>query len=125
MPGFSNSLPRFRDLNLKNEILAGLTVSMTMIPESLSFAILAGLPPLMGLYAAFLVGIVTAFLGGGPGVVSGGSGVTIVVVMALITTHGVEYLLAAVALAGLLQFLVGVCKLGKFVRLLPLPVMYG
>lgn len=125
MPRSTFNLPRLRDLNLKNEILAGLTVSMTMIPESLSFAILAGLPPLMGLYAAFLMGIVTAFLGGRPGMVSGGAGATIVVMMALISTHGVQYLLAAVALAGLLQFLVGLFKWGKFVRLIPQPVMYG
>lgn len=112
-------------INFKNEILAGLTVSMTMIPESLSFAILAGLTPLMGLYAAFLMGIVTAFLGGRPGLVSGGAGATIVVLMALIASHGVEYLLAAVTLAGLIQVLVGLFKLGKFVRLIPQPVMYG
>lgn len=112
-------------INLKNEILAGLTVSMTMIPESLSFAILAGLNPLTGLYAAFLMGIVTAFLGGRPGMVSGGAGATIVVLIALASSHGVEYLFAAVALAGLIQILVGAFKLGKFVRLIPQPVMYG
>ena len=112
-------------INLKNEILAGLTVSMTMIPESLSFAILAGLSPLTGLYAAFLMGIVTAILGGRPGMVSGGAGATVVVLIALAATHGVEYLFAAVALAGVIQILVGVFKLGKFVRLIPQPVMYG
>lgn len=98
---------------------------MTMIPESLSFAILAGLSPLMGLYAAFLMGIVTAVLGGRPGMVSGGAGATVVVLMALAASHGVQYLLAAVVLAGILQLLVGVFKLGKFVRLIPQPVMYG
>ena len=112
-------------INYKNEILAGLTVSMTMIPESLSFAILAGLSPLTGLYAAFLMGIVTAILGGRPGMVSGGAGATIVVLMALAASHGVEYLFAAVALAGLMQILVGAFKLGKFIRLIPQPVMYG
>ncbi|MGJ1204913.1 SulP family inorganic anion transporter [Sphingobacterium lactis] len=112
-------------INYKNEILAGLTVSMTMIPESLSFAILAGLSPLTGLYAAFLMGIVTAFLGGRPGMVSGGAGATVVVLIALAASHGVEYLFAAVALAGILQILVGAFKLGKFVRLIPQPVMYG
>lgn len=112
-------------LNLKNEILAGFTVSMTMIPESLSFAILAGLTPLTGLYAAFLMGIVTAILGGRPGMVSGGAGATVVVLIALAASHGVEYLFAAVLLAGVLQLLVGIFKLGKFVRLIPQPVMYG
>ena len=119
------NLESFRSINLKNEILAGLTVAMTMIPESLSFAILAGLSPLMGLYAAFLMGIVTAVLGGRPGMVSGGAGATIVVLMALAASHGVQYLLAAVILAGVFQLLVGSFKLGKFVRLIPQPVMYG
>ncbi|WP_409149869.1 SulP family inorganic anion transporter [Sphingobacterium sp. BS-2] len=112
-------------INYRNEILAGLAVAMTMIPESLSFAILAGLPPLTGLYAAFLMGIVTAILGGRPGMISGGAGATVVVLIALAATHGVEYLFAAIILAGLLQLLVGVFKLGKFVRLIPQPVMYG
>lgn len=112
-------------INYKNEILAGLTVAMTMIPESLSFAILAGLSPLTGLYAAFIMGLVTAIFGGRPGMVSGGAGATIVVLMALIKSHGIEYLFATVILAGLIQFLVGVFKLGKFVRLIPQPVMFG
>jgi sulfate permease, SulP family len=114
-----------KKINYKNELLAGFTVAMTMIPESLSFAILAGLSPLTGLYAAFLMGLVTAVLGGRPGMVSGGAGATIVVLIALIKTHGVEYLFATVILGGILQMLVGIFKLGKFVRLIPQPVMYG
>lgn len=113
------------NINLRNEILAGLTVAMTMIPESLSFAILAGLSPLTGLYAAFLMGLVTSILGGRPGMVSGGAGATVVVLIALAAGHGVQYLFAAVVLAGVLQLLVGLFKLGKFVRLIPQPVMYG
>ncbi len=124
-----NSYLQFFDfkqkVNYKTEILAGLTVAMTMIPESLSFAILAGLSPLTGLYAAFLMGLITAVFGGRPGMVSGGAGATIVVLIALSKMYGVEYLFAAVALAGFLQFLVGVFRLGKFVRLIPQPVMYG
>ncbi|RLZ09124.1 SulP family inorganic anion transporter [Faecalibacter macacae] len=112
-------------INIKNEILAGLTVAMTMIPESLSFAILAGLSPLVGLYAAFIMGIVTAIFGGRPGMVSGGAGATVITLIALNQSHGVEYIFAAVALAGVFQILVGVFKLGKFVRLIPQPVMYG
>lgn len=112
-------------INIKNELLAGLTVAMTMIPESLSFAILAGLSPLTGLYAAFIMGIVTAIFGGRPGMVSGGAGATIIVLIALIKSHGTDYLFAAVALAGIFQILVGVFKLGKFIKLIPLPVMYG
>lgn len=114
-----------KKINFKNEILAGFTVAMTMIPESLSFAILAGLSPLIGLYAAFMMGLVTAVLGGRPGMVSGGAGATIVVLIALIKSHGIEYLFATVILAGILQLFVGIFKLGKFVRLIPQPVMYG
>lgn len=112
-------------INYKNELLAGFTVAMTMIPESLSFAILAGLSPLTGLYAAFIMGLVTAVFGGRPGMVSGGAGATIVVLIALIKTHGVEYLFATVVLAGIFQMLVGIFRWGKFVRLIPQPVMYG
>ena len=115
----------WKSINFKNEILAGLTVAMTMIPESLSFAILAGLSPLTGLYGAFLMGLVTSIIGGRPGMVSGGAGATIVVLIALIAQHGVEYLFATILLAGAIQLLVGLFKLGKFVRLIPQPVMYG
>lgn len=107
------------------EILAGLTVAMTMIPESLSFAIVAGLPPLTGLYGAFLMGLITSIFGGRPGMISGGAGATVIVMISLIATHGIEYFFAAVAMAGVFQILVGVFKLGKFVRLVPQPVMYG
>lgn len=112
-------------INYKNEILAGLTVAMTMMPESLSFAILAGFPPLMGLYAAFIMGLTTSIFGGRPGLVSGGAGATVVVLIALMKSHGLEYVFAAVALAGVVQILVGLFKLGKFIRLVPQPVMYG
>ncbi len=94
-------------INYKNEILAGLTVAMTMMPESLSFAILAGFPPLTGLYAAFIMGLVTAILGGRPGLISGGAGATVVVLIALMKTQGIEYVFAAVVLAGMFQILVG------------------
>ena len=112
-------------VDYKTEVLAGLTVAMTMMPESLSFAILAGFPPLVGLYAAFIMGLVTAIFGGRPGLISGGAGATVVVLIALMKSHGLEYVFAAVALAGLIQVLVGIFKFGKFVRLVPQPVMYG
>lgn len=112
-------------INYRNEILAGLTVAMTMIPESLSFAILVGFPPLVGLYASFIAGLVTAVFGGRPGMISGGAGATAIVVIALMKSHGIEYIFAAVALAGVFQILVGVLKFGKFIRLVPQPVMYG
>ncbi len=112
-------------VNYKNEVLAGLTVAMTMIPESLSFAILAGFPPLVGLYAAFIMGLVTAIFGGRPGLISGGAGATVIVLIALMKSNGLDYVFAAVALAGVIQILVGLFKLGKFIRLVPQPVMYG
>lgn len=112
-------------VNYKTEILAGFTVAMTMIPESLSFAILAGFPPLTGLYAAFIAGFVTAIFGGRPGLISGGAGATVIVLIALMKSNGLEYVFAAVALAGVLQILVGIFRLGKFIRLVPHPVMFG
>ncbi|RTZ04657.1 SulP family inorganic anion transporter [Flavobacterium bomense] len=114
-----------REVNYRIEILAGLTVAMTMIPESLSFAIVAGFPPLMGLYASFIAGLITAVFGGRPGMISGGAGATVIVLIALMNSNGIEYVLAAVALAGILQILVGLFKLGKFIRLVPQPVMFG
>lgn len=98
---------------------------MTMMPESLSFAILAGFPPLVGLYAAFIMGLVTAVFGGRPGLVSGGAGATVVVLIALMKTNGIEYVFAAVALAGVIQIAIGLFKLAKLIRLVPQPVMYG
>ena len=112
-------------VNYRTEILAGITVAMTMIPESLSFAILAGFPPLVGLYGAFIMGLVTAILGGRPGLISGGAGATVIVLIALMKSNGLEYVFAAVALAGVLQILIGVFKFGKFIRLVPQPVMFG
>jgi SulP family sulfate permease len=112
-------------VNYKTEVLAGLTVAMTMMPESLSFAILAGFPPLVGLYAAFIMGLVTAIFGGRPGLISGGAGATVVVLIALMKTSGIEYVFAAVALAGIIQIAIGLFKLGKLIRLVPQPVMYG
>lgn len=125
MKYFINLFDFKQKVNYRTEILAGLTVAMTMIPESLSFAILAGFPPLTGLYAAFIMGLVTAIFGGRPGMVSGGAGATVIVLIALMKSHGLEYVFAAVALAGVLQILVGVFKLGKFIRLVPQPVMFG
>lgn len=126
MKKYLNLFDLSQKVNYKTEILAGLTVAMTMIPESLMFAILAGFPPLVGLYGAFIMGLVTAIFGGRPGLISGGAGATVVVVMALmIRVDGLEYVFAAVVLAGLIQLIVGLLKLGKFIRLVPQPVMFG
>jgi len=112
-------------VNYKTEILAGFTVAMTMIPESLSFAILAGFPPLVGLYGAFIMGLITSIFGGRPGLISGGAGATVIVLIALMKSHGLDYVFGAVALAGIIQILVGLLKFGKFIRLVPQSVMYG
>lgn len=125
MKHYFNLFDFSQKVNYKTEILAGLTVAMTMIPESLSFAILAGFPPLVGLYAAFIMGLVTAIFGGRPGLVSGGAGATVIVLIALMKSHGLDYVFAAVAMAGIIQILIGVFRLGKFIRLVPQPVMYG
>jgi sulfate permease, SulP family len=125
MNKYFNLFDLSQKVNYKTEILAGLTVAMTMIPESLSFAILAGFPPLMGLYGAFIMGLVTAVFGGRPGLISGGAGATVIVLIALMKSHGIEFVFGAIALAGLVQIMVGLFKLGKFIRLVPQPVMFG
>ena len=113
------------NINYKVEILAGLTVAMTMIPESLAFAIYAGLNPLNGLYAAFIMGLIASIFGGRPGMISGGAGATVIVLITLMQSYGIEYIFATVLLAGVFQILVGIFKLGKFIRLVPESVMYG
>ncbi|KQS34488.1 SulP family inorganic anion transporter [Pedobacter sp. Leaf194] len=125
MKSYLNLFDFKQKVNYKNEILAGLTVAMTMMPESLSFAILAGFPPLVGLYAAFIMGLITSIFGGRPGLISGGAGATVIVLIALMKSHGLDYVFAAVILAGAIQIIIGLFKLGKFIRLVPQPVMYG
>jgi sulfate permease, SulP family len=125
MKKYFNLFDLKQEVNYKTEILAGLTVAMTMIPESLSFALLAGFPPLVGLYGAFIMGLFTSIFGGRPGLISGGAGATVIVLIALMQSHGLEYVFAAVALAGVFQILAGLFKLAKFIRLVPQSVMYG
>ena len=107
------------------EILSGLTVALALVPEAVAFAFVAGVPPLSGLYAAFIVGLITAILGGRPGMISGATGALAVVMVALVMDHGTEYLFATVVLMGLLQLIAGLFKLGKFIRMVPEPVMLG
>ncbi len=109
----------------KNEILSGLTVALALVPEAVAFAFVAGVEPLVGLYAAFMVGLLAAIFGGRPGMISGATGAMAVVMVALVAEHGVEYLFAAVVLTGLLQMGAGVLRLGKFIRIVPYPVMLG
>jgi SulP family sulfate permease len=109
----------------KNDILSGLTVALALVPEAVAFAFVAGVDPLVGLYAAFMVGLITACIGGRPGMISGATGALAVVMVALVADHGVEYLFATVVLMGILQITAGVLKLGKFIRMVPHPVMLG
>jgi SulP family sulfate permease len=111
--------------NIKNDVLSGLTVALALVPEAVAFAFVAGVNPLVGLYAAFMVGIITSIFGGRPGMISGATGAMAVVMVALVAQHGVQYLFAAVVLCGLIQVAAGLFKLGKFIRLVPQPVMLG
>ncbi len=120
-----NLLDFKQKVNYKTEILSGLTVALALVPEAIAFAIIAGLSPLTGLYAAFSMGLITSIFGGRPGMISGATGAVAVVIVALAKSHGVEYIFAAVVLAGFLQMMFGFLKLGKFIRLVPQPVMYG
>lgn len=113
------------DLNIKNEILSGLTVALALVPEAVAFSLIAGVSPLVGLYSAFIIGLITAILGGRPGMISGATGAIAVVVVSLVARHGVEYLFISVVLMGLIQMLIGFLKLGKFIRLVPHAVMFG
>ncbi len=110
---------------LRIEVLAGLTVALALVPEAVAFSFVAGVHPLVGLYAAFMVGLITALIGGRPGMISGATGALAVVMVALVAQYGVEYLFATVVLMGVLQVFAGVMHWGKFIRLVPHPVMLG
>ena len=117
----ANYYPR----NIRTDVLSGLTVALALVPEAVAFAFVAGVHPLVGLYAASLVGLITAAIGGRPGMISGATGALAVVMVALVSSHGVEYLFATVVLMGIIQITAGVLHLGKFIRLVPYPVMLG
>jgi len=112
-------------VDYKTEILSGITVALALVPEAVAFALIAGLSPLVGLYAAFMICLVTSILGGRPGMISGATGAIAVVIVVLAKTHGVEYVFATVILAGIIQMLAGFLKLGKLIRLVPHPVIFG
>ncbi len=114
-----------KSASCKNDVLSGLTVALALVPEAVAFAFVAGVDPLVGLYAAFMVGLITAAIGGRPGMISGATGALAVVMVTLVADHGVEYLFATVVLMGIIQIGAGVLRLGKFIRLIPHPVMLG
>lgn len=109
----------------KTEILSGLTVALALVPEAIAFAFVAQVDPLVGLYAAFIVCFITSVFGGRPGMISGATGALAVVMTSLVIQHGVQYLFATVILMGILQLFAGVFRLGKFIRIIPHPVMLG
>lgn len=116
---------RQRSGSVKDDVLSGLTVALALVPEAIAFAFVAGVSPLIGLYSAFFIGLITAVLGGRPGMISGATGAMAVVVVALVAMHGVEYLFPTVILCGLFQMAIGFARLGKLIRMVPHPVMLG
>lgn len=112
-------------VNYKSEILSGLTVALALIPEAVSFALIAGLEPLNGLYAAFILGLISSIFGGRPAMISGATAAVAVVIAPLVKTHGIDYVFATIILAGIIQIIVGLLKLGKFMRLVPTPAILG
>lgn len=125
MKRYLNLFDLSQKVNYKNELLSGLTVALALVPEAVAFAMIAGLSPLTGLYAAFVMGLVTSVFGGRPGMISGATGAVAVVLVTLVQSHGVEYVFATVILAGLLQLSAGFLRLGKLIRLVPHPVIFG
>lgn len=119
------NVEKYSPQEIKVNVLSGLTVALAMVPEAIAFALIAHVSPLTGLYAAFMLALITSAFGGRPGMISGAAGALAVVMVALVVQHGVEYLFATVVLMGLLQILFAVAKLGKFIRMVPHPVMLG
>jgi SulP family sulfate permease len=125
MKKYLNLFDFSQKVNYRTEILSGLTVALALVPEAIAFAFIAGLSPLTGLYAAFVMGLVTSILGGRPGMISGATGAVAVVIVSLAQQYGVEYVFATVVLAGILQMTAGFLRLGKLMRLVPHPVIFG
>jgi len=116
---------RQQSKSIQSDVLSGLTVALALVPEAIAFSFVAGVSPLIGLYSAFFIGLMSAVLGGRPGMISGATGAMAVVVVALVTEHGVEYLFPTVILCGLLQIGIGLARMGKLIRMVPHPVMLG
>jgi sulfate permease, SulP family len=125
MKKYLNLFDLSQRVDYKTEVLSGLTVALALVPEAVAFALIAGLSPLTGLYAAFMMGLVTSIFGGRPGMISGATGAIAVVIVTLVKSHGVEYIFATVILAGIIQMGAGFLRLGKLIRLVPHPVIFG
>jgi sulfate permease, SulP family len=111
--------------NTRSDILSGMTVAVALIPEAIAFSILAGVSPMVGLYASFIIAVVTALAGGRPGMISAATGAMALLVGSLVLNYGIEYLFAATILTGVIQIIMGMMKLGRFITFLPQPVMTG
>jgi len=135
-------IKKYASPNIKNDILSGLVVAVALVPEAIAFSFIAGISPIVGLYTAFILGLVTAVIGGKPGMISGATGSVAVVMVGLVLEandllksaglvgddlyiHLLNYVLLATIIAGAIQILVGILKLGKFIRLVPQPALYG
>ena len=125
MKKYLNLFDISQKVDYKTEVLSGLTVALALVPEAVAFALIAGLSPLTGLYAAFVMGLVTSIFGGRPGMISGATGAIAIVIVSLAKSHGVEYVFATVVLAGFIQMAAGFLRLGKLIRLVPHPVIFG
>ena len=117
--------PSYTLPEVKTNLLSGLTVALAMVPEAIAFALIAQVSPLTGLYAAIIVCLITSVFGGRPGMVSGATGALAVVMVSLVVQHGPEYLFFTVILMGIFQLIFALFKLGKFIRMVPYPVMLG
>jgi high affinity sulfate transporter 1 len=111
--------------NIKGDVLAGMVVAMALIPEAIAFSIIAGVDPMIGLYASFCIAVVIAFVGGRPGMISAATGATALLMVTLVADHGLQYLLAATILTGVIQIIMGVLKLGRLMKFVPRSVMVG
>jgi SulP family sulfate permease len=111
--------------NIRGDVLAGMVVAMALIPEAIAFSIIAGVDPMVGLYASFCIAVVIAFVGGRPGMISAATGATALLMVTLVADHGLQYLLAATILTGIIQIVMGVLKLGRLMKFVPRSVMVG
>jgi sulfate permease, SulP family len=135
-------IKKYTSSNIKNDVLSGLVVAVALVPEAIAFSFIAGVSPIVGLYAAFIIGLITSIIGGKPGMISGATGSVAVVMIGLMLEanaklsaagmvgeelyiHALNYLLLATIIAGLIQVAFGIFKLGKFIRLVPQPALYG
>ena len=118
-------LKNYKIQNVKNDVLSGTVVAMALVPEAIAFSLIAGVSPQVGLYTAFILGLIASLIGGRAGLISGATGAVAIVLVSLVKVHGLEYLLATTVLAGLIQIAIGVFRGGKFIKLVPQPAMFG